>query len=225
MYLVGIGLAAVCSTAVVFLISRCYTPELKEDQVKTYFLSGKKSFAICTASVFLAVALLAVYLTQRSGFSAIRMFEWLIFCYGLYLISFTDIWERRIPNQLLLGLLIIRFGFLVYDCVVNRDNWQGPLLSAGIGMAICGGVILLAFLISRKGVGAGDLKLFALLGLLTGHRAALQFLMLAFLASAVAAIAMLLLKKAKAKDSLPMAPFAFLGLLGELIFLLISWER
>ena len=86
-----------------------------------------------------------------------------------------------------------------------------------------GGVILaVAMLLSRKGVGMGDVKLFITIGAYVGSMEIIATLFYTFVVSAVVGIVLLLMKKVKLRDSVPMAPFAFAGVAIEYAFMLIG---
>ena len=64
----------------------------------------------------------------------------------------------------------------------------------------------------------GDIKLFAVLGLYFGYDI-INLMFFSFLCTAIYSIYLLLFKKKKKKDSVPMGPFIFLGTI--LSFILI----
>ncbi|PZM65812.1 A24 family peptidase [Paenibacillus dendritiformis] len=82
-------------------------------------------------------------------------------CGVLLLAAFaTDVRTHKIPNRL--TMLAAAAGFMIHGVA---NGWQGLAFSAlGAG---CGfGIMLLLYIM--KGVGAGDVKLFAAIGALTG---------------------------------------------------------
>ena len=72
------------------------------------------------------------------------------------------------------------------------------------------------------GVGMGDLKMFFVVGAFVGSSKILMTMFYTFFASALIGVVFLAFKKAKLKDSLAMAPFAFVGILIEFILLMIG---
>ncbi|ETT46881.1 peptidase A24A prepilin type IV [Paenibacillus sp. FSL R7-269] len=120
--------------------------------------------------------------------------------------SYTDITERRISNKLtypaILSLLVLRIGF-------NPEYLWG---------LVPGAVLFLVFMISPRSLGAGDVKLVALLGLGLGLERAVGVLLLmcifAFLYQGGRKLLSL-----ETQSSLPLAPFLTLGLLGIIVAL------
>jgi len=74
-----------------------------------------------------------------------------------------------------------------------------------------GGVLLLVFIISRGGMGAGDVKLIAMIGFFVGLRGTAVVLLLAFLFGALVGVTFMVLGKLTRKDALPFAPYLALA--------------
>lgn len=88
-----------------------------------------------------------------------------------------------------------------------------------IGLALCGGALLLLALISRGGIGGGDVKLVAMIGAMLGWHWGFGVLAFAQLCAAGLALFLFVTSGKGRKDSLPFGPFlsAFgvLALLGN----------
>ncbi len=87
------------------------------------------------------------------------------------------------------------------------------------GLAFGFGLFLFLALLSRGGIGGGDVKLAALMGLYLGPWGMMRSLLLAFLAGGVISGFLLLTRRKGRKDPIPFAPFLALGaaagILGE----------
>ena len=112
---------------------------------------------------------------------------------------------RVIPNRL---LALTSAGFLITALVMAPARVGGLLLScvalllAMVGMAAIG----------RGGLGAGDVKLVAFLGLALGLRASILAASAGFLAMGIPSIYHVLFGKGR-KHTLPYAPFLWAGML------------
>jgi Flp pilus assembly protein protease CpaA len=73
------------------------------------------------------------------------------------------------------------------------------------------GVFLLLALLQRGAMGAGDVKLAGLLGLMFGYPTALQTLLLGVIVGGVVAAALLLTRRLGRKALIPYAPFLSAG--------------
>ena len=80
------------------------------------------------------------------------------------------------------------------------------IAQAGIGAAIGFGLTLLIVVISRGGMGFGDVKMAALIGLVTGYPTVIFTLILAAIIGGIVAIIMLAAKKKKRKETIPFGP-------------------
>lgn len=79
----------------------------------------------------------------------------------LNIILVSDITYMLIPNKVLLFFLPF---FLIMRMVHPLDPWWSPIIGSIIGF----GIIAIIILFSRGGMGAGDMKLFGVLGIILG---------------------------------------------------------
>ncbi len=125
----------------------------------------------------------------------------------------SDLLRRRIPNQIPLLLLGCFAWCTLLDFFLRPERAAGLLFAGALGGVGMLAVLGLCRLISRGGIGMGDIKLFAAASLLLGLYGGICSLALAQLAALVAAVLLLLTKKATWKDSIPFAPFLAAGFL------------
>ncbi len=81
------------------------------------------------------------------------------------------------------------------------------VLSALLGGAIGFGLMLLPYLISRGGMGGGDVKLAGLIGLAIGFPHVLIALLMAIIVAGVLAIALIVSRRRTRKQTIPFGPF------------------
>jgi len=133
-------------------------------------------------------------------------------------ITMVDFRVRRIPNPLVVALLV--WGLV-------QLTWLGrpSFASAGLGLLVGGGVFLLLSLLRRGAMGAGDVKLAAAIGFLVGYPLVLTALFWGIVAGGIAALVLLLTRRAGRKDAMAYGPYLALG--GWLIHLgmlgLLPW--
>jgi Flp pilus assembly protein protease CpaA len=132
--------------------------------------------------------------------------------YG-YIAAVSDYKFRRIPNKLSLIVagvwLLLALSRVFGDFELGMNNLRDSI----IGMALGGGLSLLVYLISRKGLGAGDVKFLAVVGLYVRYQLILAVILVGCVFCTITAICLILAKKRKAKDALPLAPFLYFGIL------------
>ena len=137
----------------------------------------------------------------------------------LLVISIIDFDTTEIPDGLNL------FG-LVLGIIYIGIQWNmSILLSSAIGMVLGGGLFFLIAVASKGGMGGGDIKLMAVLGLWLGWRLTILVALLAFIIGAVISIALISLKIRGRKDYIPFGPFIGIGAYIAIVFgdSLINW--
>ncbi|OGE64366.1 hypothetical protein A3I48_03125 [Candidatus Daviesbacteria bacterium RIFCSPLOWO2_02_FULL_36_7] len=158
----------------------------------------------------------------------------------LVVLFITDLKEMFIPDRIILPSIVIavisllaitlyKIGYLYYylsQSAVGRlllppqsEYFQRHALTAaqpffyGILMgALIGGFFLSLIIITRgKGMGGGDVKLGAFIGMMLGFPSALAALVLSFLTGAVFSVGLILLGKKHFGQTIPFGPFLVLG--------------
>ena len=128
----------------------------------------------------------------------------LVFCAVLVVITLTDLERRVIPNA------IVLFGAVVAVGVVAATD-PGSLGERALAAGIGGGVLLLLVLAYPRGMGMGDVKLVAMMGLYLG-RALAPAVLMGFLGGALVGVALMARHGAAArKQAVPFGPFLALG--------------
>jgi leader peptidase (prepilin peptidase) / N-methyltransferase len=122
----------------------------------------------------------------------------------LVIIFVTDIRYMIIPNKVLLFFLPI---FILLRIIVPLDPWWSPVTGAITGF----GIIALIILVSSGGMGAGDMKLFAVLGIVLGFKMVLLAFFLSCLIGALVGIFLMLIKRIDRKQPIPFGPYIVIG--------------
>ncbi len=128
----------------------------------------------------------------------------MVFVAMLAAVTLTDLERRIIPNRILLAGAII--------CVaIAAPTDPGGLAERAIAAAAAGGLLLLAAMAYPKGMGMGDVKLAAVMGLFLGRNIA-PALFVALLAGSVVGLALIARHGAAGrKMAIPFGPFLALG--------------
>lgn len=134
-----------------------------------------------------------------------------------YIASIIDIKSKCVPNQLVIGMILTWFFILMWRLFFD-ENVLVFLKDAVLGFIIGGGLFLFVYVISRRGLGGGDVKFMAAVGLYTGFAETLSVMLYGTMLAALAGIILLLLKKISRKDAIPLIPFLYLGILITIFF-------
>ena len=121
-----------------------------------------------------------------------------IFTALLIITAFTDIEEGIIPDRITYPGIIMGLLLSFYTIGIR---------AAVIGLVLFGGILLGAALLSRGGMGGGDIKLAAVIGAFIGYEGSIITLFLASLMGGLWAVLLLLLGKANRKTAITFGPF------------------
>jgi len=159
--------------------------------------------------VELLSALLAVSLLYRFGVSVTFLIYYLWACV-LLIITFIDLDIQIIPDRLSLGGIVVGLLVVYWLPVTYKDALIGLILGGGLLLAIIYGYY---FLTKKEGMGGGDVKLLAMIGVFTGWQGVLFTVFASSLMGTMVGIPWGLLKKGTLKAAIPFGPFLALGAL------------
>jgi leader peptidase (prepilin peptidase) / N-methyltransferase len=137
-----------------------------------------------------------------------------ILCSALVVIIFIDLDFQIIPDRITLpgiviGLIAGSFflpdPFMRYDLLGFQASIAGFLTGGGLFYAVA--------VLSRGGMGGGDIKMMAMVGSLMGWKAVLMTTFFGSLTGAVVGIFLMVLKGKGRKTKIPFGPFLALGTL------------
>jgi leader peptidase (prepilin peptidase)/N-methyltransferase len=111
-----------------------------------------------------------------------------------------------------MAVALLTSAFLSQSEIVPNIKYSA--IGGGIGLVL----FLLIVLISRGGMGWGDVKMAALIGLITGFPLVFVALFLAVVLGGLAAVILLLLKIKKRKEGIPFAPFLSIAAIVTLLW-------
>lgn len=136
----------------------------------------------------------------------------------LMIILVSDITYMLIPNKILLFFLPL---FIIMRIIQPLEPWWSSVVGGG------GAFLLLAIiiLVSKGGMGAGDMKLFGLLGIVLGLGKVLLTFFLASLLGAVVGLFLLGFKIIERKQPIPFGPYIIVATIISYFYgdLFISW--
>lgn len=128
----------------------------------------------------------------------------LVFVTVLMVVTLTDLELRIIPNKILIAAAVLAVGIAAVGDV-------GTLPERMIAAAAAGGLLFAAALAYPRGMGLGDVKLAATMGLFLGRNVG-PAILVALLAGSLFGLAMVARHGASArKQAIPFGPFLALG--------------
>jgi len=136
----------------------------------------------------------------------------------LLTVALIDYDHKIIPNNITLPGIVIGLGLSVWALPIT------PLASL-LGILIGGTFFYLIALVSKGGMGGGDIKLIAMIGAFLGWQGALFTIFSGALLGSLVGVTLMVLGKKGRKDKVPFGPFLSCGAIIFMLFGddLIQW--
>ncbi len=157
----------------------------------------------------------------------------------LIIISFIDIDYQIIPDIITLPGIVIGFiagAFLLFDplliknCEMNISSFGLPVLYCGeslpnlglmgsmIGLVTGGGLLYLIAVISKGGMGGGDIKMMTMVGAALGWKSVFMTIFMGSLTGSIYGIALIIAKGKGRKTKIPFGPFLSIGAIVTILY-------
>ncbi|RYM05260.1 prepilin peptidase [Sporolactobacillus sp. THM7-7] len=129
----------------------------------------------------------------------------------LMIVLVTDLSKMIIPDRIVLFFLVL---FALFRTIFRLDPWWDAALGSAVGF----GLPAIMAVLSRGGIGGGDVKLFAAMGLLVGSKLILLGFFFSTLYGALIGMAGLLTGRIKRRQPIPFVPFIAPGMVTAFFF-------
>jgi prepilin signal peptidase PulO-like enzyme (type II secretory pathway) len=173
--------------------------------------------------VELATGLIFAFLCWHYGLSAELGIMAFYAC--LFIIIFViDLEQGLILNKVVYpGMVVALLLALLPQPWLTQEIWLTQAIKPGIASAALGGgigfaIFLLIAIVSRGGMGWGDVKLAALIGLATGFPLVFVAIIMGAILGGIVAVALVIVKKRKFKGTIPFGPFLALAAMVTLLW-------
>ena len=154
-----------------------------------------------------------VYIMQSERLHTAVLLNYMIIVFFGYIAAIGDVKTKHIPNALILSKLMVWACITALHTFVDIQSAIPLIVNSALGFVVSGVLFLTVYLVSRKGLGGGDVKFMAAAGLYLGVSGSLTATFVGATLAAVVGLALIALKKIGRKDTLPLAPFLFAGIL------------
>jgi len=194
----------------------CKTPIRAIDNIPVFsfiFLGGKcracgQKISIIYPLIEIVVALLIVAVFVQFGFT----WESLIYavvCTALVIITVIDYEHKIIPDRITLPGIVLGLG---------AGSYLLDPLSSVLGFLLGGGLFYLLAILSRGGMGGGDIKFIAAAGALLGWQKVLLVIILGATLGSIIGLVLMIAQKKDRKSQIPFGPFLAIGTLIAIFF-------
>jgi prepilin signal peptidase PulO-like enzyme (type II secretory pathway) len=167
--------------------------------------------------VELATGLIFAFLYWRYGLSPALGIMAFYACLFI-IISVIDMEHGLILNKVVYPSLVVALLLALVPQPWLAERLVDRVANAALGGGIGFGIFLLIAVVSRGGMGWGDVKLVGLIGLATGFPLVFFSIILGAILGAVVAVALVVAKKRTFKETLPFGPFLALAAMVTLLW-------
>lgn len=173
-------------------------------------MEGKQRKFIPYAGI---VPLVAIMLCLRhDDLNAIALLEYAILLIFGYIAAWQDYKKRIVPNKLVLAMLSAWVLLRVPQLFWSTDRAVAEVVAALAGAILAGVLFLILYLVSRHGIGGGDVKFMTVAGLYLKLGSVLPAILWGAVLAAAAGMILILSKKMKRDDKIPLIPFLYVGI-------------
>ena len=160
-------------------------------------------------------AILYLIIYTKFGLSLEFFFYAIIFSL-LIVITLIDLQHMIIPDILIILILVIS---VIYKILLYILYSKSPdLLNSIGGLVLSSLLFILIIIVSKGGMGGGDVTLIGALGFILGIKRIFLTIFLSFILGVIISIFLLITKIKGRKDPIPFGPFIILG-----FFIVIFW--
>lgn len=195
-------------------LTYAYITFLKKEKkgIKTFFIVDIQKPMLIFTLVILAMALITgAYGRYRNEYSAVQCYINIAVLFLLAAMAWVDYREKIIPNHLILAGLVLWLIEMGIEIFLFHTEPRMALAFSALGGGVWGGLLIIIALIAKTALGMGDAKMFLVIGLIYGLNNTYSILLISLFVMAVVSIALLVMKRAERKSTIPMAPFVLIG--------------
>lgn len=210
-FLIPITVLILCGISSLMFFQDCAEHLSVEDTERTDSWASKKSMLVYTCimiTVTLCIAVVTV-LNEPDPNIFTGLKQMMLLCV-IWPLAYIDYKTYRIPNAFILYGLGCRAVLIPFELMFNpyfRVDIISELIAAGALLLAA----VLCVVCMHGAIGAGDIKLFVVMGLLLGMNVMWSAIFLSLLISFAFAAYLLITKKKSRKDVIPFGPAIVLG--------------
>jgi leader peptidase (prepilin peptidase)/N-methyltransferase len=136
-----------------------------------------------------------------------------------------DLEQGLILNKVVYPSMVVALLLALYPWPWLTESMVMRVAYAALGGSIGFAIFLLIAIVSRGGMGWGDVKLAALIGLATGFPLVFLAIIMGAILGGIVAVALMIAKKRKRRETIPFGPFLALAAMVTLLWgsNILSW--
>lgn len=168
------------------------------------FLKGRCRYCRTKISIIYPIVEILTGLTYmfvyaKFGFSLYAI-KFIIFLTLIIAVSFIDLREGVVPDAIVLPGCGVAILFSLFE-------GKQIFLQSLLGLTFLGIIFLIIIILSRGGMGEGDITLGAMIGAFVGFKFSIVVFVLSFVLGAIFGVTAMLFLRKKGKDAIPFGPY------------------
>lgn len=171
--------------------------------------SGRRDMVVCLFASLLSGTAMILFIGY--DYSVIRAVSLVILLSSLLVISKIDMLHKVIPNKILIALLLVKVLVMFVELCLYKESFAVLVMKALLGVFYGTVVFIVIRLFSKKSIGMGDIKLFAIIGLYIGNGSIIPALFVSSFIALIYGTIMLAKKAISKKDTMSFGPFIAAG--------------
>lgn len=170
---------------------------------------------LCAVLLILLGMAFAIWYEQ---YTTIYVWKRMFLMAGLLIAAYYDKIYLRIPNFLIIALLIGRVVLIFAELAFQRETMVSTIISEVLAAAAMGSLCLICSVLMKGAIGMGDVKLLMVMGIFEGLTGIFSAVSVSLIFTFFAAVFCLVTRKKGRKDALPFAPFLMAGTYFSILF-------
>ena len=184
--------------------------KITEIKIKSFLPLSKKRY-VAMFIVLLMMFFFSVFINIVYHNSIIENLKLLTLLAILFPAAYMDWREHIISNKLILIAICVRAALFIVELISSTESALSGIYSALIAAGVIFVIGFLFSLLTKGGIGMGDVKLLAVMALYQGATGIICSLLVSLIVAFFYCIFALITKKVKKNDIIPFAPFLLGG--------------
>lgn len=147
----------------------------------------------------------------------LRILFWIFLLIFLFYLAWYDWKYQKIPNRVLVILLLVKCVLLCAECTARENGWKDLIENINLDSWWSSISFLSIYFLRQDAIGAGDVKLMIAISCYLEGEMALEHSFFSLLFALGYSILTMLFKGKDIRKKIPFTPFAFLGTVAVMI--------
>ncbi len=169
--------------------------------------------------IFLPIIMVAIYFFTYKTNQLIQVISYEALIIFGFVAAVSDMKKKLVSNKLIIYLLLTWVAIMSCWLIVDIDQALFNGFYSIVGFLVVGLVFLFMYFVSRGGLGGADVKFMAVVALYMGVSNTLTATLIGSVLASLYALILIITKKMKKSDTIPLIPFLYVGII--LILILI----